>query len=67
MKVSWNIPELPGYIGTWSAVSRYRKATGQDPIPSLTRRLGDTWGNPLDRMEIRWPLSVLAGVKNVTT
>lgn len=67
MKVSWNIPELTGYIGTWSAVSRYRKATGDDPIPSLARRLGDSWGNPLDRMEIRWPLRVLAGRKNGRT
>jgi SAM-dependent methyltransferase len=63
MKVCWNIPELAGYVGTWSAVGRFRQATGQDPIPPLVRRLGVTWGNPLERREIRWPLSVLAGVK----
>jgi SAM-dependent methyltransferase len=63
MKVSWNLPELTGYIGTWSAVSRYRSATGDDPIPLLVRRLEESWGNPLEHREIRWPLSILAGVK----
>jgi ubiquinone/menaquinone biosynthesis C-methylase UbiE len=64
MKVRWSVPELTGYIGTWSAVSRYRKATGQDPVPDLARRLTASWGNPLERREIRWSLRVLAGVKS---
>ena len=64
MNVSWNVAELTGYVGTWSAVSRYRKATGQDPIPNLTERLAHQWGNPLERREIRWPIRVLAGVKS---
>lgn len=63
MKVSWNLPELTGYIGTWSAVGRYRKATGDDPLPGLAKRLGESWSNPMERHEIRWPLRILAGVK----
>lgn len=61
MKVRWSLSELTGYIGTWSSVSRYRKSKGADPIPPLHRRLAESWGNPLERREIRWPLSVLAG------
>ena len=64
MKVSWNVPELTGYVGTWSAVSRYREATGTDPVPDLAQQLTVSWGNPLERREIRWSLRVLAGVKN---
>lgn len=63
MKVSWNLSELTGYIGTWSSVSRYRAAKGDDPIPRLYQRLATSWGNPLERREIRWPLSVLAGTR----
>jgi hypothetical protein len=62
MRVQWNLPELIGYIGTWSSVSRYRTAKGEDPLPSLNERLAVPWGNPLERREIRWPLSVLAGI-----
>jgi len=64
MKVSWNLKELTGYIGTWSAVGRYRAARADDPVPALHRRLASSWGNPLERREIRWSLSVLAGTRN---
>ena len=63
MKVQWNLPELTGYIGTWSSVSRFRKAKGEDPVSNLYQRLAESWGNPLERREIRWPLSVLAGIR----
>jgi ubiquinone/menaquinone biosynthesis C-methylase UbiE len=62
MKVRWTLPELVGYVGTWSAVSRYRKEKG-DPIPGLESRLAASWGNPMQRREIHWPLRVLAGAK----
>jgi SAM-dependent methyltransferase len=61
MKVRWNLPELTGYIGTWSAVCRSRKGRGEDPIPGLRQRLARSWGNPLEQREIRWPLKVIAG------
>jgi SAM-dependent methyltransferase len=63
MTVRWTLAELVGYIGTWSAVSRYRKGKGADPIPGLTERLAAQWGNSMERREIRWPLRVLAGAK----
>ena len=64
MKVRWNLAELTGYIGTWSSVSRYRTARGEDPIPGLHQRLASSWGNPLERREIHWPLRVLAGTRS---
>jgi SAM-dependent methyltransferase len=63
MRVEWDLRELAGYIGTWSAVSRYRNARGRDPIPGLTQRLARGWGDPESRRAIHWPLSVLAGRK----
>ena len=64
MKVRWNLAELTGYIGTWSAVSRYRNSKDADPIPQLHQRLAESWDNPLERREIRWPLRVIAGNRN---
>jgi SAM-dependent methyltransferase len=59
----WRLDQLTGYIGTWSAVSRYRAAFGRDPVPDLSARLAEHWGSPQTVREIRWPLSVIAGVK----
>lgn len=60
----WTLGQLTGYIGTWSAVSRYRDARAQDPIRALAERLAESWGNPLEYREIRWPLRILAGTRN---
>ena len=55
------LTELLGYIGTWSAVGRYRKKVGQDPMPILEQELGPLWGNPSIPRHIEWPLVVRAG------
>lgn len=61
LEARWTLGQLTGYIGTWSAVSRYQSDRGEDPIPDLARRLAETWGNPLEHRKIRWPLRILAG------
>lgn len=63
MQARWSLDELAGYIGTWSAVSRFRNAERHDPIPELTQRLNRTWGDPGLKRLISWPLSVLVGRK----
>ena len=55
------LTELLGYIGTWSAVGRYRKKVGQDPMPILEQELRALWGHPDARRRIEWPLFVRAG------
>jgi SAM-dependent methyltransferase len=55
------LEHLLGYIGTWSAVGRYREQTGEDPIPELGRELGARWGEPDRPRSVRWPLFVRAG------
>jgi SAM-dependent methyltransferase len=59
LAVDWTLDEFAGYIGTWSATARYRKARGQDPVPALHARLAAVWGR--ERRTLRWPLRVLAG------
>ena len=61
MRAEWRLPELIGYIGTWSATTRYRSATGEDPLIPLAAVLRAEWG-PEDRAHaIRWPLTIRAG------
>jgi SAM-dependent methyltransferase len=60
MVADWTLEELLGYVGTWSAVSRYRASQGKDPTAMLAERLEPRWGRHETR-RIQWPLAVRAG------
>ena len=62
MEESWSLAQLVGFLSTWSAVGRYRTATGTDPLPELVRELETAW-EPARERRIRWPLIVRAGRK----
>jgi SAM-dependent methyltransferase len=61
MVAEWNLAQLLGYIGTWSAVVRCREVTGTDPMTELATRLLPLWGDPSSARRVEWPLSVRAG------
>jgi SAM-dependent methyltransferase len=61
MTADWNLEQLLGYFSTWSALKRYRQATGQDPLPALGRELAALWGGPERPKPIKWPLSARVG------
>lgn len=61
IEASLTLPELLGYVGTWSAVGRYRRNQGEDPMPILERELTPPWGAPTTRRQVVWPLVVRAG------
>lgn len=56
MREDWNLAQLLGYFGTWSAVKRYREATGCDPLPQLGDELVSLWGSPETTKPIKWPI-----------
>lgn len=57
----WTLDELTGYVGTWSAVLRFRQAIGEDPTQRLRAELAEVWGDPEQPHLVRWPLAVRAG------
>lgn len=61
LSARWDLDHLLGYVASWSAVDRCRRATGADPLPAFERELAALWGAPEQVREIRWPLTVLAG------
>lgn len=61
MRAAWTLDELVGYLGTWSSVARYRKATGLDPLTDVRTALASAWGTPDARHGVTWPLSLRAG------
>jgi SAM-dependent methyltransferase len=59
---SWTRAELVGYVGSWSAVARYRSLKGDDPVPAFDAELARYWSD-VDRRTVHWPLTVRAGRK----
>lgn len=60
----WTLVEFLAYIGSWSAVQRYRKMKGGDPLVWLQQELDAHWGKGDDSRDVTWPLFMLAGRKN---
>lgn len=63
MEETWDLAQLVGYLGTWSAVARYREKTRGDPIEQVRPDLERAWGDPEGHRVVRWPLSLRAGRK----
>lgn len=60
MHATWSLPQLLGMLQSWSAVGRYRKERGADPIPPLGAALAEIWSDPAREFGVTWPLSVRA-------
>ncbi len=61
MDAEMDLAELAGYMRTWSAVTRFREANGQDPVTDVIETLKPVWGAVETRRRVRWPLAILAG------
>lgn len=62
MEASWTLPQLLGFLSTWSAVGRYRMTVGADPLPPLLRDLEPIWSVEQNRL-VRWPVTLRAARK----
>lgn len=61
LEAAWTLPELEGYLRTWSAVTAYQGDHGVDPVAAFAVELGKRWGVGRATCTIRWPLVILAG------
>jgi SAM-dependent methyltransferase len=58
--MEWPLTDLISYLGTWSAVDRYRSVRGEDPLPEISGSLAALWpGGGLKR--VLWPIHLRAG------
>jgi ubiquinone/menaquinone biosynthesis C-methylase UbiE len=58
LNVDWNLNQLLNYLGTWSAVRRYRHSRGEDPIEQIRENLKTAWGSVEVRRRVGWPISL---------
>lgn len=61
MTAEWTLDHLLGYLATWSATERYRRARGEDPLEAIAGDLRSAWGDPEQSRPVRWPLNLRAG------
>jgi hypothetical protein len=61
MEREWTLGALLGYIGTWSAVQRLRRARGDGEVDAFTGQLAAAWGDPARPRRVRWPLALRVG------
>lgn len=61
MHAEWSLEALLGYLGTWSAVQKFRQARGKDPLVELRRELEPIWGDPSRAKPIHWPIFLRLG------
>lgn len=59
MSVHWDLAAFGAYLETWSAVQRYKKAKGENPVPAIVGELRRMWGDK-ERV-VSWPLYVRVG------
>ena len=61
LRLTWSLSQLGEYLGSWSAVVKYRQAHGHDPVAPLLDRIVKHWGAPEQTRDIVWPLSARVG------
>lgn len=62
LRQTWTLPQVAGYMRSWSATARYIKASGRDPVVDAERAMAAAWGDASVAREIVWPLAIVAGI-----
>ncbi|HEU4995054.1 MAG TPA: class I SAM-dependent methyltransferase [Gemmatimonadaceae bacterium] len=61
LRADWTLRQLGGYLQSWSAVAKYRRVHGTDPVGPLLGRLAGHWGGPDRVRQVTWPLNIRVG------
>jgi SAM-dependent methyltransferase len=61
MEMDWDLTQLRGYLGTWSAVKEYQRLEGMNPLELIAAELAVAWGDTRQIRRISWPLALRVG------
>jgi SAM-dependent methyltransferase len=62
LELQWSLDQVVGYVSSWSATARYRKALGTDPVALLRESLSAIWSAGDCAVAVRIPLGLRAGL-----
>jgi SAM-dependent methyltransferase len=65
MTSQWDLNDLLGYLGTWSASVYYSKTHQQDPVSHIRADLSQAWDQAERQRTVHWPLELRVGVKHI--
>ncbi|MEL7060402.1 MAG: class I SAM-dependent methyltransferase [Acidobacteriota bacterium] len=58
LDLDMTLPDLIGYVSTWSATQRARAAAESDPLVELERELHTAWPTESGALRAEWPLAL---------
>jgi len=61
MQIEWNLEQLNGYLGTWSAFKEYELRKGRNPLDLIGAELKTAWSDPETPRRVSWPLTLKVG------
>jgi len=61
LEASWSLPELMGYLRSWSATAKYARDHGSDPVTEVEAAMRLVWPSAEARQVIRWPVTLRVG------
>lgn len=61
MTAQWDLPNLVGYLSTWSAVQEFIRLRKSNPLDLLLKDLRPAWGDPAGKKPLAWPFSLRVG------
>ena len=64
MKAQWSLAQYLAYLESWSALQRFRRDRGQDPMRELDGRFRHAWGDPAQIRTVEWETFARVGRSN---
>lgn len=61
LRVAWTLSQLGRYLDSWSAVVKFRRVRGMDPVAPVLERIASHWGPSEQTRDIIWPLNIRVG------
>lgn len=58
IKRNWSMDQLLAYLDTWSAVEKFKKAHGYNPLTDLKEVMLPVWRNEADVKPVSWPVTL---------
>lgn len=58
---TWVLADFLGYVSTWSAVQRLKKAGQGATLTHFTKDISQLWGDPLEERPVSWPINMRVG------
>jgi ubiquinone/menaquinone biosynthesis C-methylase UbiE len=61
-RTEWNLKQLDGFLGSWSAAARLLEKEGPAPLEEFRDKLKEAWGDENQNYTMEWPIHIRVGI-----